>query len=364
MRTTLLAAVVTSALIWPAAAHAAPAIIAHRGGPVTEGAPAFAEETLPAFRNAWEQHRAILEFDAKLTKDRVPVVIHDDTLDRTTTCTGPVKDIDAAAYKACRADVIGSGFRTRPAPQPADVLTLRELLDWANGAGATLLMEIKNVPEDNDFDPTSAYADTVMDTVIASGFPPARLIVQSFRFENLDAARAKLPGVQLMYLTSVGNNASGIATARDRGYQWWSPSGIPSEATIRQAHAARVKVSPYTINDFPPMLQAAESGADAIHTDDPTRARRAFLTVKVTPQSRSLASARRRGYVPVRVSGSDEGEIELVLQRGDRVLSRLEVKVTKRAKTVRLRVRKRDLSGRRVALALQAGTATTRITLR
>src|SRR4030067_3128101 len=53
-------------------------IIAHRGGP--KHAP---ENTLAAFRNAIAQGVDGLEFDVKMTKDGELVVIHDETVDRT-----------------------------------------------------------------------------------------------------------------------------------------------------------------------------------------------------------------------------------------------------------------------------------------
>ena len=62
-------------------------------------------------------------------------------------------------------------------------------------------LEIKNLPTDGDFDPTNAYADTVMDTVLASRLPLERLIVQSFWPPNLDVAAARAPGVALSFLT-------------------------------------------------------------------------------------------------------------------------------------------------------------------
>src|SRR5918999_3783179 len=70
-------------------ASAAPAIHAHRGGSVLAGVPTYPEETMSAFRNA-AREGWWLELDAKLTRDGVPVVIHDATLDRTTTCSGAV----------------------------------------------------------------------------------------------------------------------------------------------------------------------------------------------------------------------------------------------------------------------------------
>jgi glycerophosphoryl diester phosphodiesterase len=245
MRTVL----VTFALLVaaPAAGAATPAIHAHRGGSVLAGTPAFAEETMPAFRHAWERERVVLELDAKLTKDRVPVVIHDDTLDRTTTCTGGVASVSLAQFKACRADVLGSASRTAKAPQPVELSTLAEVLAYARGAGATVNLEIKNQPGDDDFDGSNAFANTVMDTVVAARFPKERLIVQSFWPPNLDAARVKLPGVALSYLTL--QPEGGIEYAAARGYQWVSPGGAPNAAYVQRAHALGIKVVPYTLNE-------------------------------------------------------------------------------------------------------------------
>jgi glycerophosphoryl diester phosphodiesterase len=61
-------------------------VIAHRG------ASAYApENTLPAFELAVQQGADAFELDVRLTRDGAPVVIHDDTLDRTTDLTGPVR---------------------------------------------------------------------------------------------------------------------------------------------------------------------------------------------------------------------------------------------------------------------------------
>ncbi len=50
----------------------------------------------------------MLEVDAKLTEDGVPVAIHDATLDRTTNCSGEVRTFTLAELSACRTDVLGS----------------------------------------------------------------------------------------------------------------------------------------------------------------------------------------------------------------------------------------------------------------
>jgi len=64
-----------------------PPLIAHRGA--SSLAP---ENTLAAFKKAYELGARWLEFDVMLTADKVPVVIHDDTLERTTCATGRVCD--------------------------------------------------------------------------------------------------------------------------------------------------------------------------------------------------------------------------------------------------------------------------------
>ncbi|HEY6042485.1 MAG TPA: glycerophosphodiester phosphodiesterase family protein, partial [Anaerolineae bacterium] len=62
-------------------------ILGHRGASAV--AP---ENTLVAFRRALELGADGFEFDVTLTRDHVPIIIHDDTLDRTTNGKGNVKD--------------------------------------------------------------------------------------------------------------------------------------------------------------------------------------------------------------------------------------------------------------------------------
>ena len=61
-------------------------VIAHRGASGT-----CPENTIPAFRRAAEVGAHMVELDVQLTRDRQPVVIHDWTLDRTTSGRGSVR---------------------------------------------------------------------------------------------------------------------------------------------------------------------------------------------------------------------------------------------------------------------------------
>ena len=62
-------------------------VFAHRGLPVK-----FAENSLQGFKYAATHGAEGVEFDVHLTKDKVPVVMHDEMLDRTTNGTGYIKD--------------------------------------------------------------------------------------------------------------------------------------------------------------------------------------------------------------------------------------------------------------------------------
>lgn len=71
--------------------------IAHRGYPVR-----YHENTLPSFQSACELSFSHLELDVHLSKDGVPVVIHDKTLERMTDGTGYVNDYTAAELRQFR----------------------------------------------------------------------------------------------------------------------------------------------------------------------------------------------------------------------------------------------------------------------
>ena len=94
----------------------------------------------------------------KLTKDLVPVVIHDATLDRTTPCTGQVNARTYAELRAdCPSDILGTDGQLRAArperpPARADPEAERGARAGARHTGARVNLEIKNQPTDPDFD--------------------------------------------------------------------------------------------------------------------------------------------------------------------------------------------------------------------
>ena len=217
--------------------------------------------------------------DAKLTEDAVPVALHDATLDRTTNCSGEVRSCTRAELESCRTDVLGSPgspLPTKAASKSARIITIRSLLQFARRAGAEVNLEIKNVPTDPDYDTTPAYANRVMDAVIASRIPRKQLIIQSFIPANLDVARQRLPGVRTSLLGLQSINELYLQTATTKHYDLISPEWPVSAEYVTRAHAAGLDVAPFTLDAKADVRTARKARVDALITDDPFMAGRAI----------------------------------------------------------------------------------------
>ena len=260
--------------IAPSAMAALPDIHAHRGGTVQNGTARFGEESIRAYRNA-ALHGFVLEVDAKLTEDGVPVAIHDATLDRTTNCSGEVRTFTLAELRSCRTDVLGSPgspLSTRGARHTEAIATIAEVLEFARRSGAEVNLEIKNVPSDPDFDSTPAFANRVMDVVVASRVPRRQLLIQSFIAGNLDVARQRLPGVATSLLAIQVINEAYLQTAADNDYDFISPEWPVSADYVRRAHAMGLDVAPFTLDAASDVRAARRARVDALITDDPLMA--------------------------------------------------------------------------------------------
>ena len=111
---------------------ASPLIGAHRGGP----AKGFPENALATFAHSLTHGPVLLETDVRMTKDSVLVLMHDETLGRTTTGSGPVRDRTLSDVRALRL-VTDAGDTTR-----YQVPTVAEALAWAEGR-AVLQLDVK-----------------------------------------------------------------------------------------------------------------------------------------------------------------------------------------------------------------------------
>jgi glycerophosphoryl diester phosphodiesterase len=269
-RAVLIGAVALAAAAPAAASAATPQLHAHRGGSWVDGKAKYAENTLPAFRAA-ARSGFVLEFDIGVTADGVPVVLHDNSLDRTTACTGPLNAVTLEALKACPNDIVGSpggSLGGKRSSKTTPVPTLVEVLALAKREKATVNAELK------DFDADDSRVKKAIDVLVANPLPQGKLIVQSFFPFNLDLVKARLPNVPRSRLTLQSGDDQGLEAAKRAGDTWVSPQWPVSEKYMRRAHAAGLKVVPYTLNTKTAVRNAAALKVDALITDDPSSARR------------------------------------------------------------------------------------------
>lgn len=112
-----------------------PFVSAHRGG----AGPGYPENCLATFENTLRHTWAILEIDPRYTKDSAIVLMHDPTLDRTTTGHGKVSDYTLEELRKLRLKDTDGQITDYTIP------TLGEALEWAKGK-TVLIIDQKDVP--------------------------------------------------------------------------------------------------------------------------------------------------------------------------------------------------------------------------
>ncbi len=225
--------------------------VAHRG--YSAVAP---ENTLPAFAAAVLAGATHVEFDVRTTADDVPVVIHDRTLDRTTTGAGHVWDAPLAEVAALDA---GSWFS--PAYAGIPVPTLAATLELLAPAGPSLLLEIKPPA-------TLPQVKTIIEMVESYGLTD-RTIVQSFDPSIVGLVREAAPAVR-RGLLRLRFEADTVPLADELAPVCLNPSVadvLGDLATVAELTARGIEVMPWTANDIPEWPVLAAAGIAGLITD-------------------------------------------------------------------------------------------------
>ncbi|MGP4032962.1 glycerophosphodiester phosphodiesterase family protein [Pseudarthrobacter sp. 1C304] len=228
-----------------------PAVIAHRG--LSSVIP---ENTLQALLSGGRSGADWIEMDVNTTKDGIPVVIHDNTVDRVTAGTGDVSVLTADYIAGLET---GSWFA--PAYSGAKVPTLAEFLDQTETEGTGLLLEVKG-PETRE--EVQRTIDLIRDRGMFS-----QTILQSFDTNVLQYARDYAPTLRLGLLRGA-LDADVVAAAKQVGAVTYNPSWNALAArpgAIKELHDAGIAVMPYTV-DSPRQWQAmTDAGVDGIITN-------------------------------------------------------------------------------------------------
>jgi glycerophosphoryl diester phosphodiesterase len=232
-----------------------PILIAHRGGSLE--AP---ENTMASFRHAIEIGARYVELDVQMTRDGVPVVLHDPTLDRTTTGRGPVSAVTLADLQDIDA---GSHFDPRFAGER--VPTLRDVLELCVEAGVGVVTEIKDVRLYTGMEEKVAALLGEMWTRGAEN-----LWCISFDHAAIRKMRTLDVALPLGYLYPPGQEEFVVPDDTVQAYcpHYLSPIARPDQ--VQRAHELGKFVFVYTVNTAEDMLAVAEAGVDGMVSDRPT----------------------------------------------------------------------------------------------
>ncbi|MFI7604551.1 glycerophosphodiester phosphodiesterase family protein [Micromonospora sp. NPDC049366] len=226
-------------------------VIAHRGA--SAAAP---ENTLVAQEIARKSGADWIENDVQPSKDGIPFILHDGTVDRTTDGTGNIRDLTAAQIKALDA---GSWFG--PQYVGARVPTLAEQLADLRTRGGNLLLEIKGK---HTRDEVATIIKVIRDERMMS-----RVFVQSFEVDALRYTYELAPELPLGLLRS-SLDTDPVAIAKDLHLTAYNPDGnalLAKPEVVAALHTAGVAVMAWTVDSAGLWQRLERIGTDGIITN-------------------------------------------------------------------------------------------------
>jgi glycerophosphoryl diester phosphodiesterase len=244
-----------------------PRIVAHRGGGTL--AP---ENTLAAIRCGAELGFRGVEFDVMLSRDGVPVLIHDETLLRTAGRRGRVAHTDFATLETLDAGAWrGRRWRGERIPSLAAAGALcRELGLWAN-------VEIKPA---NGYERRTGEAVARAARALWQGAPLAP-VLSSFSPLALGAAREAAPELPRGLLLKRRIPPHWLEMTRDLECVALHCEGyLLTQALVRAMHEAGIAVLAWTVNDRRTAKKLLRWGVDCLVTDAVKRIGPAFAAQK------------------------------------------------------------------------------------
>jgi glycerophosphoryl diester phosphodiesterase len=230
-----------------------PLWIAHRGG----GA-AAPENTLAAIRTGAAAGFRMVEFDVMLSRDGVPLLIHDETLERTTDGHGRVCEHDFAALQR-----LDAGGWHSPAFAGERLPSLEQALDLLRALDLDANIEIKPA---RGFEQVTGEAAA---RLIAARWPSDRQppLLSSFDFSALDAARRVAPHLpRALLFEEVPDDWRAQMQAHDAMSIHCDHSRLSDERT-RDIVSAGVPLRCYTVNDAARAAALIGAGVSGLFTD-------------------------------------------------------------------------------------------------
>lgn len=216
-------------------------VIGHRGAPA-----AHRENTLEAFLEAVRLGADGVELDVRRAVDGALVVHHDAVLPSGTAL------LNLAGHEL-----------------PLWVPTLPDVFDALDDS-VVVDVEIKNMPNEADWDPTESIATAAARLIVERG-RQGTTVVSSFSLSAVDVARSVEPSVRTGWLTLAGyDQRAALDTIVGRGHRTLLPRHEAATADlVDAAHGAGVEVVVWTVDEPERMRELADMGVDGIITNVP-----------------------------------------------------------------------------------------------
>ncbi|MGQ9573072.1 MAG: glycerophosphodiester phosphodiesterase [Chloroflexota bacterium] len=215
------------------------------------------ENTLAAIRKAIELGVDAIEVDVHCTADGVPVLIHDDTVDRTTSGTGSIHHMTFA--EAQMLDAGDQNFPGEPIP------SLEEALELTRGR-VLLVLEIKQVGIETQVLALVRCLQALRDCAVHSFFPQVVATVR--QLEPRMPCALLTTGVNVsdweeVLDSTLALNAQGIAVLHS----------FVTEELVASACRRSLRVYTWTVNEESAIRRLIDCGVDGITSDYPERVR-------------------------------------------------------------------------------------------
>ncbi len=230
-------------------------IIAHRGY-----SSRYPENTLSAIRAAVDAGADMVEIDVQLTKDNAIVVMHDQSVYRTTNGAGLVKDLTLEQIRSLDA---GSKFDAKFAGEL--VPTLEEALDAVHGK-AMLNIEVKNVGSEG----ARTFMAQQIAALVARRNDTSHVQVMAFDSDFMKEMRRTAPGMSMALLAvkdTFGSKRRQAVNLKMDGLNLLH--NTVSDDEVRDLHQVGIQTHVYTVNRQNSMLKALRKGVDGLITDYP-----------------------------------------------------------------------------------------------
>ncbi|MCR9142247.1 MAG: hypothetical protein NXI24_08340 [bacterium] len=236
-------------------------VIAHRGW-----SGSYPENTLIGMREAIKLGCHMIEFDVTLSSDRRPIIIHDDSLTRTTNGCGQVSEL---SYRELRKLDAGSWFH--PKYMGARLPSLDEILLISRGSGIMVNIEIKKECLDDELRDDGIEHQVI--NAVRKYKVEDRVVVSCFRWDAIERIHQLAPELEtaLLHYKDVGRLEPAFLKEK-YGIMSFNPHSIDlNQKFVDRCHEVDLKVIPFTINSYRDMEQYIDMDVDGMFTNHPNR---------------------------------------------------------------------------------------------